>query len=145
MLNKNRPGSPGPNAHTLAALKSFAKMLFVIAERDKKIEIRKEVIAEMSQFNPWQCFKFLSASDRLGYISCTSLMHFLTANSIHYNGPLEVSAFIDSFAPKHPGRLSYIEFLDVILVNRRLHLRQKALQRSKKTAVRDKKGFNEFL
>ena len=104
-------------------MKSFAKLLFLVAERDKKIEIRKEVLAEMTQFNPWRYFKFLSATDRLGYISCTSLMHFLNSNNIHCNGREEVVAFIDSFAPKHPGRLSYIEFLDMILVNRKLNLR----------------------
>jgi hypothetical protein len=37
----------GTNTWTFAAMKSFAKLLFLIAERDKKIEIRKEVLAEM--------------------------------------------------------------------------------------------------
>jgi ribosomal protein L23 len=36
---------PGVSQSTLASMKNFAKLLFVITERDKKIEIRKEVLA----------------------------------------------------------------------------------------------------
>jgi hypothetical protein len=70
-------------------------------------------------------------------------MQFLTSNNIYYSGRSEIVAFIDSFEPKHPARLSYTEFLDVILVNRKLNLRQKALQRSKRTAANS--NFKEFL
>lgn len=76
---------------------NFSKLLFVIIERDKKIEIRKEVLAQIQKFNPWEMFKLLSECDPLGYISSRSLKVFLKENGIPFDSCDEVEAFIDSF------------------------------------------------
>ena len=96
-------------------MKNFAKLLFVITERDKKIEIRKEVLAQMKAFDPWVLFRFLTQGDKLGYLSSSALTKFLKDNNIEFDCVDEVSAFLESFAPAHAGKLSYAEFLDVVL------------------------------
>jgi hypothetical protein len=38
---------------------------------------------------------------------------------------------MDNFAPSHPARINYNEFIDIALPSNKLGLRQKALKRSK--------------
>jgi hypothetical protein len=59
------------------------------------------------------------------------LTKFLKQTNVEYDCIEEVSAFLDSFAPTYPGKVSYSEFLDVVLPANRPLLRQKALKRSK--------------
>ena len=65
---------------TVEALKDLAKIFLIMMERDKKIEIRKAVLALMPEFNPWKTFTRLSTGDKLGYLSSATLYQFLKYN-----------------------------------------------------------------
>ena len=49
----------------------------MMIERDKKIEIRKNVLAEMPEFNAYLTFKRLSKEDPLGYWTPEALLAYL--------------------------------------------------------------------
>ena len=80
-------------------------------ERDRKIEIRKTVLAMMPDFNAWYSFKRLSLNDKMGYLSTPTLYQFLMYNDISTNID-EIERFMKaSMLPEVPNKLSYQEFL----------------------------------
>lgn len=46
---------------TVHALKELSMIFLVIVDREKKIEIRKEVLISIKAFNPYQLFTRLSS------------------------------------------------------------------------------------
>jgi hypothetical protein len=71
-------------------------MIFlVIVDREKKIEIRKEVLIAIKAFNPYQLFTRLSSPDELGFISPKILCLYLKQLGFKTNMK-ETAAFIRS-------------------------------------------------
>lgn len=62
---------------TIQALRDLATIFLMMIERDKKIEIRKNVLAEMPEFNAYLTFKRLSEEDELGYWTPEALLAYL--------------------------------------------------------------------
>ena len=96
---------------TITALKDLAKIFLIMLERDRKVEIRKTVLAMMPDFNAWNTFKRLSLNDKMGYLSTPTLYQFLKYNDMETNID-EIERFMTaSMLPEIPNRVSYQEFL----------------------------------
>ena len=92
------------------ALNYLATLFFIIAERSKRIEIRKSVLANMADFNPWMAFKMLSDSEsgnKLGYLSASSLHSYLVSNRVSDLSASQVQEFLDYVCKLEPGQMSY--------------------------------------
>ena len=85
---------------TLQILKDLAAIFFIMAERDKKIEIRKQVLADMHEFNPWLFFKMFSLNDPLGYLSSSTLYAYLKSHDIETTID-EVQLFVKALQTKY--------------------------------------------
>ena len=92
---------------TLQALRDLATIFVMMIERDKKIEIRKKVLAEMPEFNAYLCFKRLSEHDPLGYWTPEAIHAFVKKNTGYIVTSLpEVTGFLHSLNFERP-KLSY--------------------------------------
>ena len=87
-------------------------------------------MANLQDFNPWQTFKFLTSDDSLGYLSASALTTYIRQNGLLNASRSEVENFLIFTRQKSPAQLDYQEFLELVLPNRRLKARQRALKRA---------------
>ena len=81
----------------------------------------------MKSFNPWLLYKTLSSNNPLGYLSSTTLFTYLQGHGVNVTFD-EILLFVRSLLPQFKDKLSYQEFLEVVLPYRRIKSRQKALK-----------------
>ena len=84
----------------------------------------------MPDFNPWQTFKFLTSGDSLGFLSASALTTYIRSNGQFGVTGSEVENFLIFTRQRSPAQLDYQEFLELVLPNRRLKARQRALKRA---------------
>lgn len=97
----------------------------------------------MTGFNPWIFYKLFSSDDQFGYLSLSKLHDF-----VHSHGVVtsldEMTQFVRSLIPDSHTKLGYQDFLDIVLPNRKVKARQRALHRAS-TEQKNPKGVLSAL
>ena len=120
--------------------KLLAQFLHQIVESEKKVETRREVLAEMQDFEPFSIYQAMltydSASRAEQVVNIGCLRKFLEANNA--KSSYELLAKQDGywhqllryqFKTMNPAQISYTEFLRIILPIRKKRLRERVLKK----------------
>ena len=112
----------------------------------KKVEVRKEVLAEISDFEPMFAYNNMLKYDRTSSIMTTlCIKSFLQSNNVKFEQDLK-NFMLYQLNASNPNELPYTEFLRVTLPNRRRKHREKVLKkqnsgRPKNAVVESKINF----
>ena len=90
----------------------IAKILLILAENEKSIEICRQLLREDKDFDSYQIFRYLDIGSK-NKIDSYDIIHFLRKRRIKVN-ELEVNFFILSYDEGSNNYLSYIEFLNFL-------------------------------
>ncbi len=104
----------------------LAALIGAVAENERQIEVRRQLLAEQPLFAPYAAFKRV---DRLhtGYLTPYDIKDFLRENGFVVTSE-EASQLVELFTGKGPLRLDYEGFLTIVLPSDSL-LRARAAQR----------------
>ena len=89
------------------------KLLLTISNKEKEIEIIREILCQSINFNPFQLFSFID-KERKNYIDSYNLIDILNKNSININ-KFEIDYLIFLYDIDCDNYLSFPEFLNMIL------------------------------
>jgi Ca2+-binding EF-hand superfamily protein len=106
----------------------LANLFKTVADGEKQVEVTRQVLAEQRDFEPYTAFKRI---DRLsnGYLGIYDLHKFLRENDI-YVTERDVKNLIKLYDSNADDRLSYTDFLNLVLPNTSPALRKICTQRS---------------
>jgi len=105
----------------------LAQLLKNIADGEKEIEVVRQVLAEQPDFEPYTAFKRIDR-DGSGYISTWELHNFLRDNDLHVLEK-DIHNLYKVFDLNQDGRITYTEFLNIVLPKTSPSLRQLATSR----------------
>jgi Ca2+-binding EF-hand superfamily protein len=91
------------------------------------VEVTRQVLAENPQFEPYSAFKRLDF-DNNGFLSPLELLAFLEDNNIRIT-ETENRSFFQTFDSDRDGRISYTEFLAIVLPQEHEALKRRVLNR----------------
>ena len=103
------------------------KLLLTIVNKEKEIEINRQLLAQNIDFDLFQIYSLLD-KEKKNYINSSNLIEFLYKNGIYPN-ELEMQYLILFYDENGDNKLSYTEFLRMILPNNNLCLRNVAKER----------------
>ena len=89
------------------------KLLLTISNKEKEIEIIREILCQNINFNPFQLFSFIDKENK-NYIDSYNIIDILNKNSININ-KFEIDYLIFLYDIDCDNYLSYAEFLNMIL------------------------------
>ncbi len=89
------------------------KLLLTISNKEKEIEIIREILCQNINFNPFHLFSFID-KERKNYIESYNFIDLLNKNSININ-KYEIEYLIFLYDIDGDNYLSYSEFLNMIL------------------------------
>ena len=103
-------------------------LLMNIAEKEKQVEITRQVLCQNLNFDAYQIFSYLDHESK-NYINEINLISFLNKkNGIHFTSE-ELEFLILLYDQNFDARLSYSEFLNIVLSDNNYELRKKARER----------------
>lgn len=105
----------------------LAHLLKSIADTEKQVEIIRQVLAEQKDFEPYTAFKRIDEFG-LGYIQPADLHQFLKDNDIVVS-ERDILYLFSLFDTDRDGRMTYVNFLNAIVVATSPSLRQLSTQR----------------
>ena len=88
------------------------KLLLILAEGERSIEISRQVLSDLKEFDSFQIFKNIDIEDK-NKIDCYSIINFLRIKGI-YCTEEEASLIILFYDQDYDNVLSYPEFINVI-------------------------------
>ena len=86
----------------------LAKIFLTLAEGEKTIDINRQILVELENFDPYQIFTFLDTNQK-NYLNNSDLLNFFTEKGINTN-ELEINLLILFYDMDYDGVLSYPEF-----------------------------------
>ena len=86
----------------------LADILLILAEGEKSIDINRQILIELDDFDPYQIFCFLDNKQK-NNVDSTDLFYFLQERGIFTN-ELELKFIILFYDRDYDGVLSYPEF-----------------------------------
>ena len=92
--------------------KKLGKLLMILAEGERTIEISRQVLSDLKEFDSFQIFKNIDIEDK-NKIDCYSIINFLRIKGI-YCTEEEASLIILFYDQDYDNVLSYPEFINVI-------------------------------
>ena len=92
--------------------KRLGKLLMILAEGERTIEISRQVLSDLKEFDSFQIFKNIDIEDK-NKIDCYSIINFLRIKGI-YCTEEEASLIILFYDQDYDNVLSYPEFINVI-------------------------------
>ena len=113
--------------------KKLGKILMILAEGERSIEISRQVLSDLKEFDSFQIFKNIDLEDK-NKIDCFTLINFLRIKGI-YCSEEEASLIILFYDQDYDNALSYSEFTNLIQSD-------KVLKKSLNTSPKDKIPFN---
>lgn len=113
----------------------LADLLKIIAEGEKQIELSRQSLAEKPAFEPYAAFKRIDRSSN-SYISATDLAEFLLENNISVL-ERDIRDLFKEYDAKRDDRISYTEFLNILLPRTDNALRQACTQRETYPVAKD--------
>ena len=109
-------------------LSLFCDLLMNLSEKEKQVEISRQVLCHNLNFDAYQVFSYLDCESK-NYINEINLMTFLqTKNGIPCTME-ELQFFILLYDENSDAKLSYSEFLNIVLSNNNFELRKKAREK----------------
>ena len=99
-----------------------------IAENEKKIEIGRQVLCQNLNFDPYQLFSFIDSESK-NYINEINLMTFLNKKNEIPCTLEEMQSLIFLYDENFDSKLSYMEFLNLVLCDNNFELRKKTRMR----------------
>ena len=90
----------------------LCKLLLILAEGERAIEISRQVLSDLKEFDSFQIFKNIDIEDK-NKIDCYSIINFLRIKGI-YCTEEEASLIILFYDQDYDNVLSYPEFINVI-------------------------------
>lgn len=148
MFSSTRSGISGKKIVSInpQVSKILSQFFLGIIDSHKKVEVRKEVLAEISDFEPMFAYNNMLKYDRTSSIMTSlCIKRFLQSNNVKFEQDLK-NFMLYQLNASNPNELPYTEFLRVILPNRRRKLREKVLKkqnsgRPKNAVVESKINF----
>ena len=113
--------------------KRLGKILMLLAEGERSIEISRQVLSDLKEFDSFQIFKNIDMEDK-NKIDCFTLINFLRIKGI-YCTEEEASLIILFYDQDYDNALSYSEFINLIQSD-------KVLKKSLNISPKDKIPFN---
>ena len=113
--------------------KKLAKILMILAEGERAIEISRQVLSDLKEFDSFQIFKNIDIEDN-NKIDCYSLINYLRTKGI-YCSEEEACLIILFYDQDYDNALSYPEFINMIQSD-------KVLKKSLDKSPKDKIPFN---
>ena len=86
----------------------LAKIFLTLAEGEKSIDINRQILVELEDFDPFQVFTYLDTNQK-NYLNCSDLLNYFTERGIITN-ELEISLIMLFYDMDYDGVLSYPEF-----------------------------------
>ena len=90
----------------------LCKLLLILAEGERSIEISRQVLSDLKEFDSFQIFKNIDIEDK-NKIDCYSIINFLRIKGI-YCTEEEASLIILFYDQDYDNVLSYPEFINII-------------------------------
>ena len=97
---------------SLETEQKLCKLLLILAEGERTIEISRQVLSDLKEFDSFQIFKNIDIEDK-NKIDCYSIINFLRIKGI-YCTEEEASLIILFYDQNYDNVLSYPEFINVI-------------------------------
>ena len=92
--------------------KKLAKILMILAEGERSIEISRQVLSDLKEFDSFQIFKNIDIEDN-NKIDCYSIINYLRTKGI-YCTEEEACLIILFYDQDYDNALSYPEFINII-------------------------------
>ena len=86
----------------------LAKIFLTLSEGEKSIDINRQILIELEDFDPSNIFTYLDTNQK-NYINCSDLLNYCIEKGIQTN-ELEISLIILFYDRDYDGALSYPEF-----------------------------------
>ena len=128
--------------HTVKVARRLAELFAVILSQEKKVEHRRQVLAEIKDFEPFSKYHHIIKHDPVARRQCiltsVCLKKFLEAN--HLSAPAAEQLSLESdrqrlllqqFQAASANEITYSEFLRAILPNNKKQLREKILRKQR--------------
>ena len=102
--------------------KLIIKFLLEIAKKEKEVEINRQILAQNSNFDIFQLFSYMDR-EKKNYIDTFNIMDFFHRNAIYPN-KIIIDFLILLYDDDNDNKLSYTEFLNMILSQNNISLRK---------------------
>ena len=86
----------------------LAEIFLTLAEGEKSIDINRQILMELEDFDPFTIFTYLDTNQK-NYLNCSDLLNYFLEKKIQTN-ELEISLIILFYDSDYDGVLSYPEF-----------------------------------
>lgn len=86
----------------------FCELFIYLARGEKKIEVIRQVLCEISDFEPYSAFKRLATTNK-NYLTARDLTVFLADNDIFYPEEVIADTFVSHYDFDFDGKLCYAE------------------------------------
>lgn len=86
----------------------FSDIFIKIARSEKKLEVIRQVLCEIEDFEPYTAFRRIDRSHK-NYLTCKDIRSFLSENGIIYNDEIIINTFINHYDFDNDGNLCYSE------------------------------------
>ena len=90
----------------------LAQIFLSLAEGEKTIDINRQILIELEDFDPFVIFNYLDSNQK-NYLNSTDLLNYFKERGINTN-ELEVTLMILFYDKDFDGALSYPEFLNLL-------------------------------
>ena len=104
-----------------------AKLFMNLANFERQVEINRQVINQNEDFDPYQTFCYLDKENK-NYIDAINIIDFLNKNQVYTNQE-EINFIILFYDENKDCNLNFPEFLNFILCENNLNLRQMAREK----------------
>ena len=106
----------------------LCQFLMNLSDYEKKIEISRQVLGDNSDFDAFQLFSILD-SEKKNYINEINIFNFLQKKNGISCKTQDIQFLIFIYDKDGDGRLSFTEFLNLVLCEKNLEIRKRARQR----------------
>ena len=86
----------------------LAEIFLTLAEGEKTIDINRQILIELEDFDPLKIFNYLDSNQK-NYLNCADLLNYFTERGINTN-EIEITLIILFYDRDYDGVLSYPEF-----------------------------------
>ena len=87
----------------------LAEIFLTLAEGEKTIDINRQILIELEDFDPLKIFNYLDSNQK-NYLNCADLLNYFKEREINTN-EIEITLIILFYDRDYDGVLSYPEFI----------------------------------
>lgn len=87
----------------------FSEIFIYLARGEKKLEVIRQVLCDINEFEPYTAFKRISSSNNKNFLTSQDLVHFLNENDIFFPEEIISDTFLSHYDYDSDGKLCYAE------------------------------------